>query len=220
MKKYSIGTGSIILIFMFIGLVACDGTVDTRGISEEIQKRKIQRVTEADLMNLAQEKGQKIVDSSMRMIFKTLDSLTKAGNISTAIPYCSEVRPQVKSIGDFYGAHYIRRTSLKIRNPENKPDSLEISLLDSYEFNKENNLELSSNLQSLKKGSEILFTSPIIIPSGICLNCHGNPDKEITPEVLAEIRKKYPEDKAVNYQVGDLRGMWSIRFLRKDLLTR
>jgi len=49
------------------------------------------------------------------------------------------------------------------------------------------------------------YYKPIIVKP-LCLICHGNP-KDMDPQIYSIIRKKYPEDKAVGYKVGDLRGV-------------
>ena len=39
-----------------------------------------------------------------------------------------------------------------------------------------------------------------------CLACHGDP-ASMEPEVVAAIQAKYPEDKAVGYAAGSMRGV-------------
>jgi hypothetical protein len=46
-----------------------------------------------------------------------------------------------------------------------------------------------------------------------CLACHG-PVEGINPRVLELIRAAYPEDLAVGYQAGDLRGAVSVLLRR------
>ena len=58
----------------------------------------------------------------------------------------------------------------------------------------------------------------ITIPNGLCLNCHGEPGKEINESTLEKINSLYPEDKAIDFKVGDLRGMWSIEMPKKEVV--
>lgn len=44
-----------------------------------------------------------------------------------------------------------------------------------------------------------------------CLACHGAP-QQIPPPVLAALRKIYPDDQAVNFHEGDLRGAVVVTF--------
>jgi hypothetical protein len=46
----------------------------------------------------------------------------------------------------------------------------------------------------------------------MCLNCHGTPGKHIQDATLTKIQQLYPEDRAVNFKEGDLRGLWHIIF--------
>jgi Fe-S cluster biogenesis protein NfuA len=48
-----------------------------------------------------------------------------------------------------------------------------------------------------------------IVTEGICLSCHGS-ENTISDNVKQILSKKYPEDKAVGYSIGDLRGIISI----------
>jgi hypothetical protein len=45
---------------------------------------------------------------------------------------------------------------------------------------------------------------------GPCLACHGSP-KQFDVAVADLLREKYPDDRAVGYKVGDLRGAVSVR---------
>jgi hypothetical protein len=48
------------------------------------------------------------------------------------------------------------------------------------------------------------YVEPILLQSP-CLACHGD---ALAPEVAARIGELYPEDRAVGFQVGDLRGVF------------
>jgi cytochrome c551/c552 len=43
-----------------------------------------------------------------------------------------------------------------------------------------------------------------------CIKCHGG-KTDITESTQKMIAQKYPNDKAIGYQMGDLRGMWKIK---------
>jgi hypothetical protein len=46
------------------------------------------------------------------------------------------------------------------------------------------------------------------IPTGeVCQTCHG---VEIAPPVSAKIRELYPQDQAIGFKTGDLRGAFTI----------
>ena len=47
----------------------------------------------------------------------------------------------------------------------------------------------------------------------LCLGCHGS---NINPELSALINKTYPDDKAINFALGDIRGAFSLQKVISD----
>ena len=45
-----------------------------------------------------------------------------------------------------------------------------------------------------------------------CLVCHGTINETVTIKMDSIIKSLYPNDKAIEYSEGDLRGIWSITF--------
>jgi cytochrome c len=45
----------------------------------------------------------------------------------------------------------------------------------------------------------------------LCLNCHGEPGKQINEATFNAIKAKYPKDKAMGYKEGDFRGLWVVK---------
>jgi hypothetical protein len=64
----------------------------------------------------------------------------------------------------------------------------------------------------------VRFYSAIVITNPLCLNCHGTPGLELLPANHAFIRRLYPEDEAIGFRLGDLRGLWRIDFRLDDLV--
>ena len=47
------------------------------------------------------------------------------------------------------------------------------------------------------------------IPTGkVCLTCHGS---NINPNLRTKINELYPEDKAYDYKIGDIRGAFIVQ---------
>lgn len=51
-----------------------------------------------------------------------------------------------------------------------------------------------------------------IITNALCLQCHGKPNEQIQPATLHALKMLYPEDDAINYDINEIRGIWSINF--------
>ena len=110
-----------------------------------------------------------------------------------------------------------RRASLKARNPQDVPTELEGQLLEAYEYNLEKSLEVKPGVQKLEDGN-FLYTRPIIAGNGMCLQCHGKIGEDISEGVAAAIAEKYPDDNATGHEINDLRGMWSIKLDRREII--
>lgn len=59
--------------------------------------------------------------------------------------------------------------------------------------------------------AEIYYYKPIMMGMPACIKCHGS-KSDISESTQNIIRLYYPQDKAIDYKIGDLRGMWKIKF--------
>jgi hypothetical protein len=50
-----------------------------------------------------------------------------------------------------------------------------------------------------------------ITTTALCLQCHGNKDKDINTETFNKIRTLYPSDNAIGYGINQLRGIWAVQ---------
>lgn len=139
-----------------------------------------------------------------------LQSAMKAGGPVNAIEVCSKRAPEIARDVSQQNNLQIARTSLKTRNPGNKPDQWEESVLREFEQRKAageppNNMEKHAIVTH--EGKQV-FRYMKAIPTGeLCLKCHGT---QIDPAVSAKLEKLYPEDRATGFQKGDIRGAFTI----------
>lgn len=104
----------------------------------------------------------------------------------------------------------IKRTSLKYRNPLNKPDEYEKDAL----IKLENMIKEGKNpkylIQKVNENGKTYYRyyKPLKIQN-VCLMCHGEPSK-MDKQLLAKIKSLYPSDKATGYNLGDFRGVLRI----------
>jgi hypothetical protein len=106
---------------------------------------------------------------------------------------------------------------LKVRNPKDYPSELEKQILEAYKFQLNDSLGLQANVQPIGE-DQYLFTQPIMVEGALCLTCHGKPENGLLKETNDFIKSKYPKDQATGYEIGDLRGMWSITFPKKKVI--
>jgi hypothetical protein len=103
---------------------------------------------------------------------------------------------------------YIKRTSLRYRNPHNAPDRFEREALIYFLSTYQNTGNLPDDLiQVITDRQEISnrYYKPLVMKS-LCLNCHG-PSSAIAEDVKYQLRRYYPGDQAHGYNIDDFRGL-------------
>ena len=96
------------------------------------------------------------------------------------------------------------RSSHRLRNPANAAPSWVAPILDAYVAG---DAEWSPGSVVLPDGRSG-YVEPIGIKP-LCLTCHGD---SLAPDIAARIDELYPDDRAVGFQVGDLRGVFWVEF--------
>jgi hypothetical protein len=154
-----------------------------------------------------------------RLVSLTFDSLRNSlvreigtDGLAGAITFCAE---NASSFTDVYSdTTIIRRTALRYRNPANRPDSLELVVLQSMALAIRSNEMPRSRIIRDNKNREIHYFKPIMTQA-MCVNCHGTTSSQILPDVQRKIKELYPDDQAINFKEGELRGAWHILFISK-----
>ncbi len=216
MRKPFILIISVLLLYSTFQCTS-DKKVDSEAVKKEIESREIKKVTEAEIINKVRELGNSVALGTKQTLGKNLQNALQEGGIENAISFCNlNAMPLVDSLSKNYGA-VIKRVSLKVRNPEDNPTELERELLEAYAYQWKDSSELRENVQAIGE-DQFLFTKPILVENALCLTCHGTPENGMLQATDEFIKSKYPEDQATGYEIGDLRGMWSITFPKKRIV--
>jgi 5'-3' exonuclease len=146
----------------------------------------------------------KIGQSGAKELLKTLGGEMKkqmaSGDIKKAINFCSqEAQTLTNKVDEALGENVsIKRISTKYRSPANKPTKTEAKILFMLE-------STNSPLLTKVSDNEYKFYQPLRIGKPVCLNCHGK-GEDMSEVARKTIHELYPQDKATNYNFGDLRG--------------
>ena len=137
----------------------------------------------------------------------------QTGGILQAVSVCSDTAQLLTNKFGVERGVFIKRVSLKNRNKNNYPDEFEKRMLNKFELLKQNN-ELDNETEFAEITAEgdykyLRYLKPIVVQAE-CMNCHGNKENMMS-DVKNLIAQKYPRDKAIGYNVGDLRGVVSIK---------
>ncbi len=164
----------------------------------------------------ALELGTQISDSTQKMLAGNLKKAIAEGGVFHAIEYCNlEAMPITRKMEEKYGVK-IKRSSLKVRNPQDKPTAEETKLLIHFDSLAAIGAPMTPAVRWLDD-DHLLYARPIMLNKGLCLSCHGEVGSAVSDSLYAFIRSKYPEDRATGYQLNDFRGMWSIVFDEEQL---
>lgn len=154
--------------------------------------------------------GKTIVGAVFAKLSGELSAAMQSGGVEEAVPYCHlQAYPLTDSLSEVYKV-FIKRTSQKVRNPQNVADSMENAIINTYLDKKAQGEPLTPMVVAVSE-KETRFYAPIIL-SAPCLKCHGDIEKDISLEKYAIIQNLYPEDKATGFAEGELRGVWSVEF--------
>jgi hypothetical protein len=158
------------------------------------------------------ELGDDLVGETKRKISTTLVDAMEKGGVKYAAQFCNLVAyPIVDSMSRAHNAR-IRRVSDKPRNPKDAMDEEEQKVFAIFKAKAQMpNAELMPIVMQHDDGT-VGYYAPIKISMPTCLKCHGEVGKDIKAEDYKVLKLLYPNDVAVGYKEGDLRGMFSIRF--------
>lgn len=101
----------------------------------------------------------------------------------------------------------VGRTALKVRNPNNQPDEWERAQLQKFAEALSKQLPMPLEATYWDEQSGVFRYMSAIVTEPLCTGCHGN---NIAPNVETIIKQKYPNDRAVGFELGSLRGAFSL----------
>ncbi|GIV26317.1 MAG: hypothetical protein KatS3mg027_0131 [Bacteroidia bacterium] len=204
MKKYLLAFVCSILFFTQCQNTTNENASNETSSSSQSKQLSTLPLSKEDSTFYAQE-GTKLAKQMYAGILEKLRKALDELGYYESVKYCNHhALPLTDSLANYYGIK-AKRTSLKLRNPANTPDELEKQVLKMYQQT------LSKQPVVYKTKEGIRFFTPIYIAE-FCLNCHGKPYENIPDVTLRALNELYPKDEARNYEIYDIRGVWSITF--------
>ena len=135
-------------------------------------------------------------------------SIKKDGPIA-AIDVCARKSPEIAFTLSEDSPWTISRTSLKARNSGSEPDEWERTVLEKFQKRHADGegITVLEEYSYTEKGN--VFRYMKAIPTGnVCLTCHGT---NVSPALKAQIDKYYPDDAAIGFKAGDIRGAFTLQ---------
>lgn len=140
----------------------------------------------------------------------TLDQSKEQITEETFKRVCMPVGMQLKSWGAEQG-YQVRQIAEKYRNPQHKPQANEAEIISLFQKEPSKFTHEVVITDPEQKGTRLYVRIPVV---SSCLHCHG--PKESRPDF---IKNKYQEDKAYDFKIGDLRGLYSV-FISNNKISK
>ena len=153
--------------------------------------------------------GLKYALSTKAQLGKNLMKAIQDKGTVGAVEFCNiEAMKLTDSMSVMHNA-IIKRVSDKPRNPKNMANAKELGHIAAFKELVKAESDIDPIVEEIN--GEVNFYYPITTNT-TCLQCHGTPNEQITAMTFNALNKLYPEDKATGYDVGQVRGIWSINF--------
>ena len=158
------------------------------------------------------ETGKDLAMKTKAVLGKNLLNALKTRGAAGAVDFCStRAIFLTDSMATSLNAR-VKRVSDKNRNPTNAANTEEAAYME--EVRKMMAAGQKTGGKIIDKTTHYVGYYPITMDE-ICLPCHGKKDTEILPDTRKILAQKYPADKAFDYALNDLRGLWVVEFEKK-----
>jgi hypothetical protein len=152
----------------------------------------------SDAIKVAEE-----IDALRSTLATTIDPEKMKVGQKTFSRVCKPVGKRAKKIAKEKGWEF-RQLAIKYRNPKNKADFQARKAMEKFEV--ESGMQGFWTVDARAGKDDFRYFKRITVEPA-CLNCHGEKDKR--PDF---IKNKYPDDRAFGFAIGDLRGVYSVKF--------
>jgi hypothetical protein len=177
-----------------------DDSPSTGEAWQQVDRKKLEK-REQKMLERA-ESARKKLGSTLK---KELTSAVSEKSFSGAVDFCHSRAPEIAAEVAKETDVEIGRTSHRLRNADNTPPNWAKAAV-----------ERRKAQPYVYRGPDerIGYLHPIET-KGLCINCHGKRD-QLAPDVADMLAKRYPEDEATGFEVGDLRGWFWVEVPKRD----
>lgn len=164
----------------------------------------------ADLQTRLQKARETTRTYSDSLKAKLAEAIRTSG-LKGAVGACTELAPELNATVSEQSPFEIGRTSTKLRNPDNAPDPWELKTLELFvaqlAAGGDHKSMESYDVTTTKEGQKLFRYMRPIMTGEMCLGCHG---PAVSQEIKQEIARTYSDDKATGYNLGELRGAFTL----------
>lgn len=154
------------------------------------------------------EQGRALSAQFVATLQPTLQAAMQEGGPTAAIEVCAVEAPRIAADLSVASGWEVSRVSLRARNQQSAvPDSWESSVLTEFDQRQLAGEAVEQLNKAVVLDGEFRYMQAQAA-GPLCLTCHGT---EISSDVQSLLGLHYPQDMAIGYSVGQIRGAISLR---------
>ncbi|MAT83239.1 MAG: hypothetical protein CMD39_03010 [Gammaproteobacteria bacterium] len=152
------------------------------------------------------ERSRAIAVDFQQQLGSGLMAAMEQGGPVAGIGVCADIAPAIAARASAQAGARVARTALRVRNPANAPDSDAARVLE--EFSRQVAAGEAMPVEHIGPGPNggTRYMRAIVLQP-LCATCHG---ATLAPPVAEAVAARYPDDRAVGFEVGELRGAFLI----------
>jgi len=210
-------TPALATILVAVPLACGPGDVPAGGAMEEAPP-VAEAVTDSATMDAVAQTARPVAGALLQTLSGRLQAAIQEEGVVGAMEFCNvEALPLTARVEEEQGLD-VKRTSLRLRNPENAPDEAEAAALAWFADRiRAEGAAPDFHVQRLPDGAYRYYQP--LATGALCLQCHGTSDA-LAPGVPEALQALYPEDEATGYAEGEWRGLLRVTVPADALPTR
>ncbi|MBY5958249.1 DUF3365 domain-containing protein [Membranicola marinus] len=151
--------------------------------------------------------GQEYAMKAQQALGQNLKAALQQGGPPFAVDFCNTRAIPITDSAAQELKVSLRRVSDKYRNPGNQANEKESKYISRAKEQLAAGETIHPAIEEME--GKMIGYYPILT-NAMCMNCHGQPGKDINEETLNLIKERYPDDRAVGYQPHEVRGIWVV----------
>lgn len=159
-----------------------------------------------DPVSTLEQRAESIVKQFAGSLQPRLLEAIQQGGPAKAVSVCATAAPEIATRLSRETGWSVKRVSLKTRNTSAEPDGWERDTLLQFESRLAAGVAADQLSQAEQVDGQFRYMKAQIVQP-LCLNCHGS---TLDPEVTKTLQQYYPDDAATGYQLGEIRGAFSL----------
>ncbi len=183
-----------LILSMAVGLLSCQNNEAERAKKEQLIISRSDSLT-----TLVQQE-----------IMKNLMQAIEKGGQEYAVDFChAEAIPLTNAAVENMQV-FVQRISDKNRNPDN-----DLKTITDKEVFKHFKTNEAAKDTLILENKQYVYYKRINLAMPTCLKCHGSV-KDIESGTLTKLEAQYPTDKAKDYALNELRGLWKLTYKQEE----